>query len=113
MPLQPVRLSFGTSRTPTKLTWILYANSAGAPLVLPDEPCEITVRADGRFDGAALAIEITYDGVTYATAAAPMRAPGQQRLTVQPKALRPVVSGAGECTAVVVSLEARRSDGQH
>lgn len=52
MPVQPCRLSFGTSDVPTRLTWILHANSTGAPLFLPDEPCEITLRADGRFDGA-------------------------------------------------------------
>lgn len=110
MPVQPCRLSFGGNpQVPTKLTWILRANSTGVPLVLPDEDCTIDLRADGRFDSAALVIEMSHDGVTFAPASAPMRAPGQQRLTVRPKMLRPVVTGAGECTAVVVTLVAQRA----
>jgi hypothetical protein len=63
-------------------------NDTGAPLVLPDDVGEITVCADGRFDDAALAIELTHEGLAFAPAAASIRSPGQQRLTVRSKLLR-------------------------
>jgi hypothetical protein len=60
-----------------------------------------------RFDGAALVIEISHD--VFMPAAAPIRAPGQQRLAVRPKMLRPAVAGGGEFTAVVVTLTSQRA----
>lgn len=108
--IQPCRLTFGGNpKSLARLTWILRRNDVGAALVLPDDACDITMRADGRFDGAGLAVEITYDGTAYAPAASPMREPGRQRLTVRPKALRPVLSGGGECTTVIVTLTAERT----
>jgi hypothetical protein len=114
MAAAPCRLSFGGNppygsekRAPTTIQWILHRNDTGAPLVLPDDAGEITVRADGRFDGAALAIELSHDGMAFASAAAPIWSPGQQRLTVRPKMLRPAVVGGGEFTAVVVTLTAQ------
>jgi hypothetical protein len=41
---------------------------------LPEDAGEVTMRADGRFDGAVLAIEVSNDGVMFAPAAAPTRA---------------------------------------
>ena len=107
---QACRLSFGSNpQAPAKFQWTLYRNDTGAPLVLPSDAGELLVQVDGRFDGAALMIELSHDGVEFAPAAAAVRSPRAQRLVVRPKILRPAVAGGGEFTTVVVTLTAQRA----
>jgi hypothetical protein len=77
--------------------------------VLPNDIGDLLVQVDGRFDGAALAIELSQDGVEFAPAAAAVRSPRALRLAVRPKIIRPVVAGGGEFTSVVVTLTAQKA----
>jgi hypothetical protein len=107
---QACRLSFGsTPQSPAKFQWTLCRNDTGAPLVLPSDAGELLVQVDGRFDGAALTIELSHDGIEFVPAAASVRSPRAQRLAVRPKILRPAVAGGGEFTTVVVTLTAQRA----
>jgi hypothetical protein len=106
---QACRLSFGSnSQAPSKFQWTLCRNDIGAPLVLPSDAGELLVQVDGRFDGAALMIELSHDGVEFAPAATAVREPRAQRLAVRPKILRPAVVGGGQFTTVLVTLTAHR-----
>jgi hypothetical protein len=107
---QACQLSLGSSpQAPAKFQWALCRNDTGAPLVLPSDAGELLVQVDGRFDGAALLMELSHDGLQFAPAAAPVTSPRAQRLPVRPKVLRPAVTGGGQFTTVVVKLTARRA----
>jgi hypothetical protein len=75
---------------------------------LPQDHATLELKATGDFDGAALVLQGSSDGVSFSPLCAPMRSPRIERISVHPAYIRPVVEGGGPDVLIVVSLVARK-----